>query len=187
MLSIIVVSTIITLALFVFGIVAAWSKTWPEIPYCLSDFYYVFGGKRLFSIWFILITCGLSSPLLYFFSTTSSWWVPLLVSVGCLGVGLAPDFKNSKTQYRIHMTGALMAMIGSQWIFSFYPISYLGWIVFGSWALGSFIHQRIHRKGGCSGSEAIEELFEGEDWLWWMEFSMFVGIFIFIFKALIFV
>lgn len=170
-----------SLGIFLGGWIRAWVKSLPEIPYCLSDFYYIFSRRWMFTAWLGIFSTLLFPALLRL--STFPWPLPLGLYVGCLLVSLAPDFKNSKRQYRVHLTGAVLSMVCSQILLSSHPVSYLGWLVFIHWALLSFIHQRLHSKGICRGfeGELKEELLEKEDWLWWMELSMFIQIYLWVF------
>lgn len=90
------------------------------IPYSISATYYILGHRMWFgaSMW---LTGGLLMPAILEISKTNTEFLAFLACVGIFLVGAAPNFKE-EYENKIHTTGAIMCVAGSQL-----------WVAFNAW------------------------------------------------------
>lgn len=162
-------------------------KSWKEmrqLPYAISDFYYLLDTKGwifvaiMFTQAVLLSVPVLSFPWLVEGLRTSlrliAWFFGGVSLTGICMVALAPEFKTDKTQYRVHFAGSILGMIGSQvWVWFLCPWGFFGWVPVVGWKIYTLIH---HHREGCKSWE--KELFDKGDWLLHLEMGLFLTVYI---------
>lgn len=177
---------ILTLASIVIMIWFVWNsgKELNQLPYAISDFYYLLDTKGWIFV-AIMFTQAvlLSAPVLCFpwlivgLKTSLriiSWFFGCLSLGGICMVALAPEFKTDQTQYKVHFTGSILGMIGSQvWIWFLCPWGFLGWLPVLGWKIYTIIH-----KHNIECKHWEKELFDRGDWLLHLEMGLFLTVWI---------
>lgn len=90
------------------------------VPYSISATYYKLDHKLWFSasMW---LAGGLLMPAILEMSKTNTEFLAFLACVGIFFVGAAPNFKE-EYENKVHTTGAIMCVVGSQL-----------WVAFNAW------------------------------------------------------
>lgn len=153
-----------------------------EVPDCVSKGYYALDNDGWHFTYVMLLEMILlfwpvmSIPAILGVGINTRLLLYLLGGLELLGigvVGLSPEYLNSKTQYRNHFIASIVSMLASQvWIGFVFPWAYFAWILPLSWKIYTSYHKHTEN---CKTWE--KEMFEGEDWLWWMEIGMFLSTF----------
>lgn len=177
---------ILTLAAIGIMVWFVWNsgKELNQLPYAISDFYYLLDTKGWIFV-AIMFTQAiiLSAPVLCFPWLVEGLKTSLrLVSwaFGCISLGgicmvaLAPEFKTDQTQYKVHFAGSMLGMIGSQvWIWFLCPWGYFGWLPVLGWKIYTLIHKHTVE---CKHWE--KEIFDRGDWLLHLEMGLFLTVWI---------
>lgn len=101
-----------------------------KIPRSISATWYAIEHKWWFrfSMW---VTPMLAIPAIVDISTENTAWLGFISLLGMILVGCAPDFKNDLFQRRLHLSGAILLLSGTQmWIVFNYPLLLLVWLAY---------------------------------------------------------
>lgn len=101
------------------------------IPYSISATYYTLDHKLIFGACMTL-TAMFLFPVVWELSTTFTMrLLAMAACIGLIGVGLAPDFKDSWIN-KIHCTSAALTLISSQlWV----ALTSIWWVLIPVWTL----------------------------------------------------
>lgn len=123
------------------------------IPYSISETYYKIKHK----FWFAVATIGTAAllmPAILEVTPESYQFLAFLACVGMILTGAAPNFREG-IEKRIHIAGAFMCLVFSQWwAASLYPFLLILWLLYliytvigikGNWK-GNFIQAFILTK-----------------------------------------
>lgn len=101
-----------------------------KIPRSVSATWYAIKHKWWFrfAMW---ATPMLTIPAIVEISTENTAWLGFVSLLGMILVGCAPDFENDSFQRKLHISGAVLLLLGTQiWMVFNYPLLLLVWLAY---------------------------------------------------------